>query len=92
MLDENEVIMLLLGAGILVFTITNRSQIRRIPFSKHLMTAYYLLLAGWVATILEGFFLERYLNFIEHFLYAASAVIVSLWCLKATKNNKEESR
>ena len=77
---ENEVVMLLLGVGVLVFILGNRQRLKNLPASKILFAAFYLMLAAWILTVLEGFFYEWLLNFIEHLCYAVSSIFVAVWC------------
>jgi hypothetical protein len=90
MLYDNEVIMLILGTGVFFFVFFNRNKIRRIISWRLLLFAFYFLMAGWLLTILEGFFLENYLNLLEHLSYAASAVIMAFWCRKIAITKREE--
>jgi len=92
MLHENEVVMLLIGIGVFFFIILNKKQIRRIYGWKMLVSSYYLLLAGWIFTVLEGFLLEFYLNILEHLSYAISAVILAFWCWKFVHYSKLEGQ
>ena len=79
-LFENEVVMLLLGASVLVFILGNRQKLKHLPASNILIAAFYILLAAWILTVLEGFFWETILNFIEHLFYAVSSIFVAAWC------------
>jgi len=79
---ENEIVMLLLGVGVLIFILGNRARLKRLAASKILIAGFYVLLAGWVLTVLEGFFWEGPLNYLEHLCYAVSAVFVAVWCCK----------
>jgi hypothetical protein len=90
MLQENEVVMFLLGAGLFFFILLNRAQIKRIYAWKILISSYCFLLSGWLLTILEGFFLESIFNFMEHLSYAISAVLLTVWCFKAVNNSWTE--
>jgi hypothetical protein len=84
-LFENEVVMLLIGMGVLVFILGNRARLKRLVASKLLIVAFYFLLAGWVLTVLEGLFglfWEEILNFAEHLCTAVSSVFVAVWCCK----------
>jgi CHASE2 domain-containing sensor protein len=81
--DPQEVLLLLLAAGVVVFTVANRPRLRRLPFYRALLTAYYLLTASWTLTVLGGFFLPRLLEALGHVGYAASAVALALWCRRA---------
>jgi hypothetical protein len=92
MLNENEVVMLILGIGVLFLIIMNLDHIRKIKSWNFLIASYCFLLAGWFFTVLEGFFLENTLNFSEHISYAASSVLLLIWCHKATQKNKQEEK
>lgn len=80
MIYENEIVMLVLGLGVLVFALANRDHLRRVPSFKVLIAGFSILVGAWVVTVLEGFFWEAYFNFAEHACYAASGVLVALWC------------
>jgi dolichyl-phosphate-mannose--protein O-mannosyl transferase len=90
MLRENEVVMLLLGIGVLFLIFVNLDHIKKIKSWKTLTSAYFVLLFGWIFTVLEGFFLDRFLNLLEHLSYFISAVFMIAWCWKATEKAKEE--
>jgi hypothetical protein len=79
-LQQNEVILVVLGVGVLIFILGNRQRLQLLPRSKILIAGFYMLLASWFLTILEGFFWGELLNFIEHICYAGSAVLVAVWC------------
>jgi hypothetical protein len=79
MIQENEAITLLLGLGGLIFILANRLQLKHLPASKIFIAGYYVLLAGWALTILEGFFWGEILNLIEHICYTSSAVLMAVW-------------
>jgi hypothetical protein len=90
MLHENEIVMLLLGIIIFFFILRNKTQIRRIYAWRLLITSYFLLLAGWIFTIVEGFVLETALNMIEHLSYTISAILLAFWCWKVMYRSKVE--
>jgi len=79
---ENEVVMLLLGVGVLTFILGNRARLKHLAASKILIVGFYVLLAGWVLTVLEGFFWEGLLNYLEHLCTAVSSVLVAVWSCK----------
>lgn len=85
MIQDNEVIMLLMAIGVLIFILVNRRLIMRIRAARVLVAAFCVLLAGYVLTVLEGFFQEDLLNFLEHLCYAASSVLIALWCIRVFK-------
>ncbi len=53
MTQENEIITLLLGIGVMIFILANNRKVKRIPVAIILIAGFYVLLAGWVLTILE---------------------------------------
>ncbi|MFQ5952408.1 MAG: hypothetical protein ACE5JK_03280 [Candidatus Omnitrophota bacterium] len=89
MLHENEVLMFLLGLGVLVFILTNRLKFKSIPASKILFIGYLLLLVGWFSTVFEGYFFENVLNYLEHTCYAISAIFIAVWCWKVFGSKEE---
>jgi hypothetical protein len=56
MIQQNELIMLLLGIGCMIFILVNKQKVKRIPVAKPLIAGFYVLLAGYFLTILEGLF------------------------------------
>jgi uncharacterized membrane protein len=80
MIQENEVIMLLLGVGVLVFMLANWKRLRRLPASRAMSHAFHLLVLASILTVLEGFFWPGPLNFLEHACYAGSALLLAAWC------------
>lgn len=89
MIQENEIIMLVLGLGVLVFMLVNYSAIKRIISFSLLTAAFYVLIVGWTMTILEAFFWQSVLNFLEHISYALSAVMVAVWFWRVFAGQKE---
>jgi hypothetical protein len=89
MIQENEIVMLLIGVGVLIFIVKNRVQFKRLPEWKILTMAFYVLLVGWVLTVIEGFFWKAIFNLLEHICYASSSVLVAAWCWKVFGIEKE---
>lgn len=81
--------MLLLSVGCMVFILINMQKVKRIPEVKTLIAGFYVLLAGYVLTILEGLFLEDLLNILEHICYAASSILITVWCWKIFAYKKD---
>ncbi len=79
MAQENEIVTLLLGLGILIFILANRAELHRLPSARTLLAGYYVLVGAWVLTILEGFVWPTLLNLLEHAAYAVSAVLLATW-------------
>ena len=89
MVQQNEIVMLILGLGVLVFVVANRLQLKRFESSGMLTLGFYFLLAGWALTVLEGLLLEELLNYFEHTCYAMGSVLVAAWCWKVLGRRKE---
>ncbi len=90
MLREDEVVMLIMGIIVLLFILLNWNYLKKIQSWNILFISYLLLLMGWSLTVLEGFFLESYLNFLEHLAYAVSACIFARWCWNYTTRTSGE--
>ena len=80
MIQENEIIMLLLGVGCFAFIVTNRSKMNQIPESKILVSSFYILTLGSVLTVIEGIFWNGLFNLLEHISYAVSSILLTVWC------------
>ena len=88
-IQPNEIVMLLLGIVTGIFTVRNRSHLRRLPQTGILLTGFYVLAVSWLLTVLEGFFWNSFFNLLEHAGYALSSVLLALWCWKVFKGGKE---
>ena len=89
MIQQNEIIMLLLGIGVTIFILENRQKLRLVPASRILISGFCMTLAGWVLTVLEGFFWRDFFNFLEHLCYAASSLLMAVWCWKVFRPAKD---
>jgi len=88
MVQENELVMLVLGIGVFIFTQRFRGQIKRIPQGHLFIAGFNITLIGWMLTVLEGFFWESALNLLEHFCYSVSAILLAIWCWKISCHGK----
>lgn len=73
-------VMLIMGSIVLFVILWNRNYLKKIRSWNILFISYLALLTGWSFTVFEGFFLERYLNLLEHLAYAISACMFAVWC------------
>lgn len=79
MLEENELIMLILGLAILIRLLTTYERLRKIPHNTSLLLSFVAFFAATVATICEGYLLPEFFNLMEHLLYLISAVLLTFW-------------
>ncbi|HNZ65418.1 MAG TPA: hypothetical protein PKJ10_06235 [Smithella sp.] len=91
MVHENEIIMIVLGLATLIFLLFNYNTLKQIPYFKLLFISYGLSTAGWLLTVLEGFFWEDYLNALEHVCYALSMIFLALWCWLIPDKKREKT-
>ncbi|MBN2476077.1 MAG: hypothetical protein JXB62_15810 [Pirellulales bacterium] len=89
MINENELVTLLLAVGALVFILSNGAGLRRLPMAPLFVSAYGVLVLGWCFTVLEGFFWDTALNYLEHACYAASSCLLALWCWLVFSNRPQ---
>lgn len=80
MLQQNELITMLVGLGVVFYIIINKGRLRSIQGFRILVVAYMILFTGWILTIAEGFLLGTLFNVLEHLCYAASSTLVAVWC------------
>ena len=79
MIQENEILALALGLGVLLFFVVNRNHLKRGPSVGLLVTGLCMLLLAFVFSILEGFFWGTFFNLAEHGCYLLSAVCLTVW-------------
>lgn len=91
MLYDNEVVMLILGAGVAGFVRLNYPRIKRIHSWKWLILSFYLMMGGWLFTILEGLFMEGIFNYLEHISYMISGLVLAYWCRNHLRHKQEEA-
>ena len=89
MVQQNEIIMILLSTGCMIFILLNNQKVKQIPIAKILIASFYTLLAAYVFTILEGLFWKDLLNILEHICYAVSSILMAVWCLKILSYKKD---
>lgn len=82
MIEKSEFVLALLAMGVLLFLAGNARRFRKIPSSNILITGFLVFFAGWVLTILEGFFLNKILNLAEHICYIIGPIFIGIWCWK----------
>jgi hypothetical protein len=90
MFQENEVVMVILGFGTLLFIFSNRHQLKRLPSSATLLSSFFVLCLGWILTVLESFFFGDVLNLLEHASYAASSILLAIWCWQVLHVNRHQ--
>ena len=89
MFHENEIVMLFLCTGVLVFIHLNRKNLAKFKGWKSLLASFILLLIACFSTVAEGFLLEDFFNYIEHSCYAGSGLILMTWRYKVVKESIE---
>jgi len=82
MIQENELVMLIIAIGVLVFVVGNFSRLKMFPALKILIAGFVMFFTGWIFTVLEGFFWNMFLNFMEHICYIGGSILVAVWCWK----------
>ncbi len=88
MIQENELVMLLIGIGVLIFLLRNHDKIKQIPSPKLFFTSFLAIFTGWSATVFESFFLNDFLNLIEHLAYTTSSLLIATWCWQVFFKNR----
>jgi hypothetical protein len=73
MVEENEIIVLLLGIGTFWFIQANRVRLGRLPAGWILITGFYLFLAGWFFSVINPHF-SRYLS-----VFQTAQALLFIW-------------
>ncbi len=90
MIDFSELIVFIVGIVTLIVIQKDKKDVELLPDYSLFIFAFYLVLGGWFFTIVEGFFLHDFFNFIEHLLYATSNIFLAYWCYAVFKRSLKE--
>ncbi len=91
MIHENELVMLLLSLGVVVFIILKRHKFRQFPGWKLLFSAFLFFAAASVFTVIETFFLNSFFNHMEHICYFMNGLTFLIWCFRAVTDTGEKN-
>jgi len=86
MVNAHEIFVLLVSTGVLVLTFVLFKRLVMVPFWKILLAAFLLYYSSTVLTVLEGFFLPDFLNFLEHFCRALFPGFIFLWIMVMSRS------
>ncbi len=87
MYHENEIVMLFLCVGVLIFIYFNRKNLVKFKGWRPIFVSFVLLLIACISTVVEGFMLEGFFNYLEHSCYAGSGLMLAAWCYRVFKEN-----
>ena len=82
-MNASELIMFALGASTLVFLVFYKRKIKRLSRWQILVTGFCFMVASWIFTNLEAFFLENFMNFMEHLFNALGILIFAYWSIRS---------
>jgi hypothetical protein len=91
-LQDRQIAVALLGMGVVLFGIWNRRRLRTVPAWPVLWAALCMLVAGWTLAVLAEVLWPAVLNSLEHACYAASSVLMAVWCWMAFIGPREKAR
>lgn len=83
-IQENELVMLFLGIGVLLYVFKYRKSIQKIPSHQMLTSAYYCFLGAAASTVLEELFLHTLFDYLEHIFYLGSSLFLAFWSIKTS--------
>ena len=89
MLQENEIVMVLLGLGVMFFVVGYLSKFKSLPEWKILVAGFVIFFLGWIMTILEGTEANDTFNYLEHLCYMAGSILLAVWCWKVFGRGNE---
>jgi len=79
LIEENELIIFIIGIGLIIFIIVTYSKLKTLQARKIILTGMSFLFIGWTFTIIEGYYLEELFNLLEHLCYTLSSIIMAVW-------------
>ena len=89
MIEVSEVVILLLGAGILAMMLVYRRNLVRLPSWKILLAAFVLRVASDTFSVVEGFFSPTGIcNWLQHAAFAFSVVLLAAWTYRIFRTDR----
>ena len=82
MIQENEILSAILGAGVLHFIIITYAELKKNSSIGLLVPAFGMLFSAWMVGVIGAFLWGTYMNYIEHILYFFSALCLILWTVR----------
>jgi hypothetical protein len=88
LIDENELIILVLGGASLLIFIINYKSFKLIPSWKYFLFAFLFLVSGSLLTTIEVLFFPDILNVMEHLFLLLTTFFLMIWIVKITRSEK----
>lgn len=85
MVEGKEIVMFMLGLGVILFIVVRYRNIIGIPDRVFLIASFVVFTAAAFFSIIESFFLENVINIFEHLCYTVSAVLLLVWCVRTAR-------
>jgi len=82
MVQSNEIVMFIMGIGVLIFIMKNSEELVYIPHHKLLLRSFYVLLGAWFFTNIEALIATQICNIAEHVCYVCSSILLTLWLFR----------
>lgn len=77
---HDELIMLIISLVVVIQAAANFRFLRVLPHQRLFLCSFGAMVLSVIFTVGEGFLFPETLNYLEHLSYAASAVLLAVWC------------
>lgn len=89
MVQENEVVMFIIGLFMLIFSTVKYKRLQFLPQWRYLYLGFVFLNVAWFFTIAEGFVWAHLFNVFEHCFYMLASFAMFLWTIKILFKKEE---
>ena len=83
--------MLIISLAVIAEIGVNYRYLRRIQHHRVLLAGFGMLVLSVFSTILEALFLPAFLNYLEHFSFMVSMILLTVWCGLVFGSKKQEN-
>lgn len=91
MIEENELILFILGLVSFIFILMNHSKLKEIPSINYFLVFLSLILVAWFSTVIEAVIFYEFLNGLEHICYFFSSLVFLVWIILLLKSRRRTS-
>ena len=89
---ETELVAFLVGVFVALFVLAHHRGIEQIRHWRLLVSAFYLLFAGWTVALLRLFFWNQFWSSMQAACYALSSVALASWCWASLARGRRDDR
>jgi hypothetical protein len=89
-MEQREILSFVISGCVMLFVLFQWPHLRKLPHARLLLGSFSALFASWGFSVIEAFFWETGLNFLQHLSSGVGGILLALWsrALFRTRNSR----